>query len=140
MTADTPFLALWSTIFVFNIPQQRMPTIFKCPQSQISYHSRYGRKVYIEIKLEWEYVHRTVTLSMPSYVHKALHKLQHILMSDKEYSPHTSTQYNMDRNSNMQTLWMQQSISQKTKLSSFNKFVALYYNMPSLSTTILSLP
>ena len=28
--------------FLFNIPQQRMPAIFKFPQSQISYHSRYG--------------------------------------------------------------------------------------------------
>ena len=44
MTTDTPFLALWSKTFVFNIPQQRMPTIFKCPQSQISNHSRYGSK------------------------------------------------------------------------------------------------
>ena len=29
-----------------------------------------AEKVYIGIKLEWDYVHRTVTLSMPSYVHK----------------------------------------------------------------------
>ena len=45
--------------------------------------------VYIGIKLTWYYVHRTVTLSMPSYVHKALHRLQHILRGGKEYSPHT---------------------------------------------------
>ena len=30
--------------------------------------------VYIVIKLEWEYVHRTVTLSIPSYVRKALNR------------------------------------------------------------------
>ena len=45
--------------------------------------------VSIGIKLAWYYVHRTVTLSMPSYVHKALHRLQHILRGGKEYSPHT---------------------------------------------------
>ena len=45
--------------------------------------------VYIRIKLEWEYVHRTVTLSMASYVHKALHRFQHILRGGKKYSPHT---------------------------------------------------
>ena len=45
--------------------------------------------VYIGIKLKWDYVHRTFTLSMPSYVHKALHRLQHILRGGKEYSPHT---------------------------------------------------
>ena len=33
------FLPLWSTISVFNIAQQRMPTILKYPQIQIPYHS-----------------------------------------------------------------------------------------------------
>ena len=45
--------------------------------------------VYIRIKLEWDYVHINVTLSMPSYVWKALHRLQHIMRGGKEYSPHT---------------------------------------------------
>ena len=45
--------------------------------------------VYTGIKLEWEYVHRTVTLLMPSYVCKAFHIFQHILRGGKEYSPHT---------------------------------------------------
>ena len=40
--------------------------------------------VYIGIKLTWDYLHRTVTLSMPSYVQKALHRLQHILRGGKE--------------------------------------------------------
>ena len=42
--------------------------------------------VYIGIKLEWDYVHRTVTLSMPSYVRKSLHRFQHILRGGKYYS------------------------------------------------------
>ena len=41
------------------------------------------------IKIEWDYVHRTITLLMPSYVHKALHIFQHIFIGGKEYSPHT---------------------------------------------------
>ena len=45
--------------------------------------------VYIGIKLTWYYVHRTVTLSMTSYVKKSLHRFQHILRGVKEYSPHT---------------------------------------------------
>ena len=51
--------------------------------------------VHFRIKLVWDHVHRTVTLSMPSYVRKSLHRLQHILRSGKEYSPHTcaTTQY-----------------------------------------------
>ena len=46
-------------------------------------------KLYIGIKLAWEYVHKTFTLSMPRYVHKELHRLQHILRGGKEYYPHT---------------------------------------------------
>ena len=42
--------------------------------------------VYIRIKLEWDYVHRTVILSMSSYVRKGF---QHILRGVKQYSPHT---------------------------------------------------
>ena len=36
------FLVLLLTISVLNIAQQRMPTIFKIPQSQILNHSRHG--------------------------------------------------------------------------------------------------
>ena len=44
--------------------------------------------VYVGIKLEWDYVHRNVTLSMKNYVRKDLHKFQHILRCGKEWSPH----------------------------------------------------
>ena len=47
-----------------------------------------GAVVYTRIKLDWYYVHRTVTLSIPNYVRKNLHIFQHIMMGDKEYSPH----------------------------------------------------
>ena len=45
--------------------------------------------VYISIKLEWDYGHRNVTLSMPSYLRKDLDRFQQILRGGKEYSPHT---------------------------------------------------
>ena len=45
-------------------------------------------KVYIGINLDWDYVNKTVTFYMPEYVRKALHRIQHILMIGKEYSPH----------------------------------------------------
>ena len=44
--------------------------------------------VYIGIKLDWDYVQITVTLPMPNYVHKALHRFRHIMMGGKEYSPY----------------------------------------------------
>ena len=44
--------------------------------------------VYIGIKLEWDYAHIIVTLLMPEYVRKALHRFQNILRGGKDYSPH----------------------------------------------------
>ena len=44
--------------------------------------------VYIGINLERGYVHRTVTLSIPSYVRKSLHIFHHIIRDGKEYSLH----------------------------------------------------
>ena len=44
--------------------------------------------LYIGIKIDWDYLHRTVTLSMPNYLCKDLHRFKHILMGGKEYSPH----------------------------------------------------
>ena len=41
--------------------------------------------VNIGIRLDWYYVHRTVTLSMLIYVHKDLHIFQHILRGGKGY-------------------------------------------------------
>ena len=43
--------------------------------------------VYIGIKLDWDYVDRTVTLTMQIYLRKALHRFQHTLMGSKDYSP-----------------------------------------------------
>ena len=45
--------------------------------------------VYIGNEVEWDYVDRNVILSMRSYMHKALHRFQHILRGGKEYSHHT---------------------------------------------------
>ena len=45
--------------------------------------------VYIVIKLSWDYVNRTVTFYMPSYVNKSLHQFHYILKGCKEYSPYT---------------------------------------------------
>ena len=42
-----------------------------------------GAAVYFVIKLDWDYVHKTVTLSIPNYVRNNLHRFQHILIGDK---------------------------------------------------------
>ena len=48
---------------------------------------RKGEK-YTGTSLKWDYIQRTITLSMPEYVKKALHKFQHTLPTTPEYTPH----------------------------------------------------
>ena len=75
---------------MFNISQQRMPTIFlNVLRAKYPITVNMAATVYIGINLEWDCVHRTVTFSMPSYVSKALHIFQHILRGGNYYSPHT---------------------------------------------------
>ena len=83
-----PSLALWSMIFEFSIPPWIMPTICECPQRKYLIKVDMEATVYIGIKLDWDYMHITVTLSIPNYVSKAFHIFQHIMMGSKEYPPH----------------------------------------------------
>ena len=140
MTTYTPVLALCLTIFVFNIPRQRMSTIFKFPQSQISYHSRYGsdslhfNKVIVGLCTQNRHIFNT-SLCAQGFAHISTHSdgRQVVIPSYMCSNPIWT------ENFNMQTLWMQQSTSQKEKPTSFNKFVALYDTMPYLSETPFSL-
>ncbi len=43
---------------------------------------------YIGLSLDWDYVKRTVTLSMPGYIERALTRFEHPPPSKPEYSPH----------------------------------------------------
>jgi hypothetical protein len=43
---------------------------------------------YIGLSLDWDYVKRTVTLSMPGYIERALTRFEHPPLSKSEYSPH----------------------------------------------------
>ena len=66
-----------------------MPNFFKSLRAKYLTTVDMAATVYIGINLEWDYVHRAVTLSMTSYARKALHRFQHILRGGKDYSPHT---------------------------------------------------
>jgi hypothetical protein len=44
--------------------------------------------LYCDITLKWDYLARTVNLSMPGYIYTVLHKFQHLLPSRPEHSPH----------------------------------------------------
>ena len=45
-------------------------------------------KIYLGISLKWDYIQRTVTLSVPEYVKQALHKFQHTLPTTPKYASH----------------------------------------------------
>lgn len=48
-------------------------------------------KVYCGLHLEWDYVKRTVTLSMPEYIKEALIRFGHIFPKRPQHSPHPFT-------------------------------------------------
>ena len=84
MTTETPSLALWSTIFCSIFLVRGFQPFLNALRAKYIVTFDMEATVYIGIKLDWEYVHRTVTLSMPNYVRKDFHIFQHILMGDKE--------------------------------------------------------
>ena len=96
--------------------------------------------LYIGIKLDWDYVNRTGTLSIPNYVLKPLHIFQHIQMDGKEYSPHICAliQYRQ-KIQYVDPLDAAEYLSYKEP-TPFNKFMELYYIMPLLLTTLFSQP
>ena len=54
-------------------------------------HIDWSGSLYIGITLNWNYDNRTVQLSMPNYVQKALHKFQHKQPAYPQHSPHEWT-------------------------------------------------
>ena len=64
-----------------------MQTIFKSTQSKNLIIVDMEVTLYIGINLDWEYMNRSVTLPIPNYVRKDLHRLKKILMGGKEYPP-----------------------------------------------------
>ena len=45
-------------------------------------------KLFVGIHLDWDYIKRTVTMSMPGYINKALKRFQHKMPNKPEHSPH----------------------------------------------------
>ena len=48
-------------------------------------------RIFLGIHLDWDYVNRTVTISMPNYVNKALSIFQHKNPKHDQHSPHPHT-------------------------------------------------
>ena len=46
---------------------------------------------YLGLTLDWDYINRTVDLSMPGYIEATLHRFQHPLPSKPQHSPHAWT-------------------------------------------------
>ena len=49
------------------------------------------RHLFCGITLHWDYVNRTVRMSLPNYVNKALEKLHHVKPKKPQHSPHYFT-------------------------------------------------
>ena len=141
MTTGTPFLALWLMIFLFNILRQRIPTIFKMPLDPNILSQSIWK---LQSTLESSYIGTMCTEPLHFQCQMMCTRLCTYFNTfwgvSSSTPPVPVPQSNMDRQSNMQTLWMHYSTSQKKKPTSFNKLLALSYTMPSISTTPFSLP
>jgi hypothetical protein len=71
--------------------QQDAIHLIKALREIYDLHLDWTGKLYIGITLDWDYVHRTVDLSMPNYVREALHKFQHHSPLLAQDSPHEWT-------------------------------------------------
>ncbi len=45
--------------------------------------------LYCGIKLEWDYINRTVDISMPGYIQKKLQEYEHVMPSKPQHCPHS---------------------------------------------------
>jgi len=50
----------------------------------------YSGSLYVGVSLNWDYRRREVTCSMPGYIPKLLHKLNHTKPTTPQYSPNPS--------------------------------------------------
>ena len=88
MTAEKVFSLVVDDFCVQYLSTEDADHFFKAFTPKYLITVDMAETVCIGINLEWDYMHRIVTLSMPSYVRKYLHRFQHILRCGKEYSPH----------------------------------------------------
>ena len=91
--------------------------------------------IYIGILLQWDYLTRTVILSMRDYVCKALQKFQHILPNKAEYAPYEYAPIQYGQKFNIQIPQTLQKSFHPTKSTWSNKFVAPSCTTPSPLTT-----
>ena len=132
MTARKHFLVLWLTVSMFNISQQRMPTIFKIPSdTNTSPQSTWQRQYTSGLSFSG------TMCTEPSYCQCQVMCARHCIDYRTSWEearithPIPVPQSSMDRRSNMRTLWIQHSISQIKKLTSFNRCAAISYIMTS---------
>jgi hypothetical protein len=62
--------------------------LMECIKNNYNISSDWNGSAYHGLTLEWDYKKRTVDLSMPGYIKKALHKYQHAAPSRPEHAPH----------------------------------------------------
>ena len=85
----TLFILLVDNFCVQYCSTEDVDNFFKALRDKYLITVDMAEVVYIGIKLEWYYVPRTVTFSIPSYASKDFHRFQHIIRGGKDYSPHT---------------------------------------------------
>jgi len=68
--------------------KEHLNHLLKALQSKYAITIDNDAKQFCGINLKWDYRKRTVTLSMPQYIQKLLHKIQHLKPDKPEHNPH----------------------------------------------------
>ena len=85
--------------------------------------------LYCGITLEWDYIQRTVTLSMPHYLHRVLHKYQHPAPVRPQHAPHPWRPIQYGQQPKAIPNDASQTVDSKTK-KKFRNWWEVYFIMP----------
>ena len=69
-------------------PFENAKHLLNALQAKYTISEDWEAKIYTGITLKWDYIKRTVDLSMPGYVTAALLRFHHQLKNNKQLSPH----------------------------------------------------
>ena len=93
------------------------------------------------IILKWDYIQRTVTLSIPEYVKQLLHKFQHTLTTTTEYAPHAHVEPTYGRQVQYEEPVLTSDLLPPTETKIIQKVVGtfLYYGLAIDNKTLVAL-
>jgi hypothetical protein len=71
------------------VGREHVNHLIKCIKEKYELTEDWSGNLYCGIKLHWDYIARTVDISMPGYIKKLLHKYKHKMPTKPQHCPYT---------------------------------------------------